>query len=398
MLEEIKKEDFNKIVDKFSCKNFFQTKEMGSHLENRGKEVYYLGFKVGGKYEGATIIYSNYSLMGKKAFECLKGVIVDYNNIDFVKMFLSELIKFVKEKNGFKLAIDPYIVVKERDINGDFVDGGIDNYDVINTLKEMGFVKSKVDVQVKFNFVLGIDGKSSDALFKDFSSNTKNRINRALKEGVEIHTLKYDELADFKQITEDAARRRGFKDKSLEYYQEMYKLFKDKVVFKIAKLDVNKHIELLQREITNLEETMNKEEVGRSKKEKCKNEIDGLKKKIDKIKTLAGKRDVIDLAGAMFMLYGDEVIYLFSGGYDEFNSYGGQYLIQWDMIKYAASHGYKRHNFFGIFGFKDKSEENYGIYEFKRGFNGYVEELLGEYDYYLGGIPTLVERLKSLRK
>lgn len=97
------------------------------------------------------------------------------------------------------------------------------------------------------------------------------------------------------------------------------------------------------------------------------------------------------------MLYGDETIYLFSGGNDEYNEYGGQYLIQWDIINYAINNGYRRHNFFGIFGCKEGLTD-YGIYLFKRGFNDYVEELLGQYyictKSLVGKIYNLLEKLK----
>ncbi|MBS7021493.1 MAG: peptidoglycan bridge formation glycyltransferase FemA/FemB family protein, partial [Firmicutes bacterium] len=88
----------------------------------------------------------------------------------------------------------------------------------------------------------------------------------------------------------------------------------------------------------------------------------------------------IDLSAAMFMMTGDEVIYLFSGNYDEYMKFNAQYAIQWDMICYANAHGFKKYNFYGISGNFDKKDPEYGVYEFKRGFSGYVEELIGEFE------------------
>ena len=39
-----------------------------------------------------------------------------------------------------------------------------------------------------------------------------------------------------------------------------------------------------------------------------------------------------------------------------------------------------KHNFYGIPENINEHPDNYGIYEFKKGFNGYVEELIGEYE------------------
>ena len=82
----------------------------------------------------------------------------------------------------------------------------------------------------------------------------------------------------------------------------------------------------------------------------------------------------------MFMLIQPEVIYLSSGNYEEFMKFNSQYLIQWELIKYGIENGFKKHNFYGIPENINEHPKDYGIYEFKRGFNGYVEELIGEYE------------------
>ena len=64
--------------------------------------------------------------------------------------------------------------------------------------------------------------------------------------------------------------------------------------------------------------------------------------------------------------------------YKEFLSF---YTIHWELIKYAIKNGYKKYNFYGISGdFKNKEDELYGLYDFKRGFGGNVEEYIGEFD------------------
>ena len=77
------------------------------------------------------------------------------------------------------------------------------------------------------------------------------------------------------------------------------------------------------------------------------------------------------------MLTGDEVIYLIGGNDEAYMNFNGQYALQWHMIEYALTHGYKKYNFYGIRGDFDTFD---GVYEFKRGFHGYVEELIGEYE------------------
>jgi lipid II:glycine glycyltransferase (peptidoglycan interpeptide bridge formation enzyme) len=102
------------------------------------------------------------------------------------------------------------------------------------------------------------------------------------------------------------------------------------------------------------------------------------------VSTLASDTSSTALSAAMFMLYGDEIVYLFSGSDEKYmRDYNAQYLIQWHMIKYAADHGFKRYNFYGIHGLPDDNCPD-GIYDFKKGFTtdetGRVIELIGTFE------------------
>ena len=82
----------------------------------------------------------------------------------------------------------------------------------------------------------------------------------------------------------------------------------------------------------------------------------------------------------MFMFHGREVLSLFGGVYDEYREFIPSYTLNYDMIKYACENGYDKYNFYGIDEYKDKSNPMYGLYDFKRGFSGVVEEYIGTYD------------------
>ena len=58
--------------------------------------------------------------------------------------------------------------------------------------------------------------------------------------------------------------------------------------------------------------------------------------------------------------------------------------------------GYKKYNFYGISGIFDSKDENYGVYAFKKGFPGKVEELVG--DFVLVVNPALYKIYKTLKK
>ena len=69
------------------------------------------------------------------------------------------------------------------------------------------------------------------------------------------------------------------------------------------------------------------------------------------------------------MTYGAEVVYLFSGSDEKYmRDYNAQYLIQYEMLKFAARNHFEIYNFYGINGLPDENSKDYGIYEFKKGF------------------------------
>lgn len=365
--------------------NFFQSLYMKELLEKENREVYLLGIKnESGKILAATLLTTSGHFFKKKTFEALKGFLIDYNDKKLLTFFIKETIRFVNNHNGFRLIIDPYIPKVQRDIDANVVPGGIDNRPVLDTLKQNGFNEVKNSAQVKWTFVLNTD-KKSDQLLKEMRPNTRNYINRTLNTyKLVVDELSYEELPIFKKITADTCARRNFPDRSLEYYQNMYKIFKDKLKVLVTKLDCKLYLQTLMNQKQELKtkiETLSDGASNKKKKEVMRKDIINIDKKIAEVESLIQVHgDYLILSGAMFVLYGDEIVYLFSGSYDEYMKYCGQYRLQWEMIKYAADHNYKRYNFYGIKDVFNKEGKDYGVYEFKKGFNGYVEELLGAYE------------------
>lgn len=400
---ELSDQEFEKFALNHEQSNFFQSLYMKELLIKENREVYLLGLKDDkDNVIAATLLASSNSFMGKKTYEALKGFLIDYSNEELVLTFTNYIKKFINEHNGFRLTIDPYIVFKQRDTDANIIKDGVDNSFVKDYLLKNGFRKMKNSAQVKWTYVLDIDGKSSEELLKLCRSNTRNYINRTMnKYKLVMEELPYEKLDVFKKITQDTCDRRGFNDRSLEYYQNMYKIFKDKLKVLVTKLDCNLYIKTLEDEkngyldkIKNLSDSAS----NKKKKEIMKKDITSIDKKIEEVNLLKQEHgEYIILSGAMFVLYGNEIVYLFSGSYDEYMKYCGQYRLQWEMIKYAADNNYKRYNFYGIKDVFDKNGKDYGVYEFKKGFNGYVEELFGAYETGTNLTYRIYSLLKSIK-
>ena len=57
------------------------------------------------------------------------------------------------------------------------------------------------------------------------------------------------------------------------------------------------------------------------------------------------------------------------------------YLLQYRMMLWAAKQGCKLYDMRGISGNFSPQSPLYGLYRFKKGFNGTLDELAGEFDY-----------------
>lgn len=403
---ELTEEEFRNYLNKSEERTFLQTPEIGKLREKSGWTVSYLGVKNNGEVVASAMFTSITRHFGKKEFYAPRGLLLDYNNQELLTFFTENIKKYVKKNNGYQFRIDPYVVNVQRDTFGNIVSGGIDNRKVKTYLEKLGYkrVKKENMEQVGWMYVLDIFGKSEDEVLKNMKPNTRNTIRKTLKNGIEIVELTKEELPMFHKIMVETGKRKGFHVRSLKYFEDMYDLFypRGEIKYLLTKLDLVKHIERLEKD-KEKEET-EKVALGPAKYNDGKRKahdmaIAGIEKRIKQAEDIRAKDgDVINLSASMFMLTDPEVIYLSSGNYEEYMFYNSQYLIQWEMIKYGIEHGFKRYNFYGITGNFDKNDKDYGIYEFKTGFNGYVEELIGEYVYPTSFVYYLMQLIHKIKK
>ncbi|MBO7664560.1 peptidoglycan bridge formation glycyltransferase FemA/FemB family protein [Candidatus Saccharibacteria bacterium] len=329
----IEPEKFRKFAEKYPNRSFYQTPEIAELRAENGWVPYYFGVKEGDKIIAASLVVAKSAFLGKSIYYAPGGPLIDYEDTRLVNFFFKNLKNYAKSHNGYLLHIEPYYESIERDRDGNPVEGGFNHKKAKSNLKNLGFKPLAHSDEPKYSFVLELKGHTEEQLFADMKRNTRNHIRKAEKMGVKVRELKREELNIFKQITESTSERRHFHDKPLSYYEKMYDLFHDR----------------------------------------------------GEVKFMLAEADATPLSAAMFMTYGDEVVYLFSGSDEKYmKDYNAQYLIQWHMIKYAAANGFKTYNFYGIQGLPDRESKDYGIYDFKKGFTstdtGRVVELLGAYE------------------
>ncbi len=346
----ISAEEFRQFADSNEYRSFTQTPEIAKYRESEGWIPYYFAVKEKEEIVAATLALAKPSFLGKSIFTIPGGPLLDLEDTRLVDFFLSNIKSYAKKHNGYVLHISPYYELVQRDRNGLEVENGFNHQKALKNLLNLGFKPISNASQPKYLFVLDINGRSQDEIWANFKRNTRNHIRKAEKMGVQIREINDSELLKLKQITQSTSKRRNFTDRPLEYYEKMYELFvpRNEAKFILAEAEIN--------------------------------------------------GEMVSLSAAMFILYGDEIIYLFSGSDQKYmRDYNAQYLIQWYMIKYAADHGFSRYNFYGIQGLPDPDSKDYGIYEFKKGFDGHVVELIGTYEAPLSGLFYLKKAFSKVK-
>lgn len=322
----------------FTCGNFLQSWEMYQRYQQIGRESYFMGVKNGhGEILAAGLMVARPWHFGKKVFRVPGGWLMDYdgNYSEILKFITTEAKKFCQQKQGIALEIAPNIISRPRDAHNNVIsdtDTVKSHLDVEEALAHLGYKYLGEYEQVKWTFVMDVAGRDPDELFRAFRTDHRQRIRRAEREGVRVRELVVEELGILKEIAAEAGERHGFKDPDVEYYRSMQAAFGDKVKFVVAELPA------------------------------------------EKLPERAHGKKYIPLAAAMFVNDGNEIVYLYSGSVRDLQKYGGAHLIQWQMIQEAIKSGCKKYNFYGVY-----PVEGNGVYSFKLGFRGRVEELLGTF-------------------
>lgn len=390
-------EEYDGFARKHPCRNFLNSK-----IAFDMKEVYNWQHTFVGVKDNNTIICATglvFVPMMKKYFYAYaqRGLLIDYENKALLQYFTQELSKYLKAKQVVYLKIDPYIAYKEHDIDGELVTNGFDHSYVVNNLEacgyqHQGFTKSFSDYsQVRWMFVLDLDGKTEEQLLAEMDHQTRWSVNKTVKLDVKVRELTYEEIPLFQGMMEYASSTRNFTNHSLEYWQNQMKYFgTDGAKILMAYLDMKDFRKRIQEDLA--KETKAMEEIDTvladtpnskkfTKKKRAQQEaLDLLAKREKEADELEAKYgDTVPMAAGYFTFYEDEIVYVYSGAYDEFRKYNAPYAVQWHVLRYALAHGYKRYNFYGMSGIFDESAVDYGVYMFKKGFNGVVEELVGDF-------------------
>lgn len=393
---ELTEKEFKDFEQNHIYGSFYQTINWGKLKKIYGWDYYLLGLKENNKVVGATL------LLKKKVFKNIsimyapRGYLLDYNNFKVLKTFSDNIKKFAKKNKAIFVKIDPYLLYRERDINGKVVKNGIDNSNIIKRLENLGYDHisfDKINLQPHYAFALDLKGKTKEEVFNNMEPTTRKMIRKNEKMGIYCKEISLKELKKFDTIMNDTSTRREFINRPYEYYKDMYKCFKNDIKVVVAEINLDDYIKNLKKEMNDnkkqitlkKKELKTKENININKTNNIINELENqnnsLNNRLNRGEELRKEKGKILLLGSiMFLLHNKEMLSLYGGAIGEYKDFMAAYSTNWYMISYAIENNYEKYNFYGISNFDNPEDKMYGLYDFKRGFGGHVEEYIGEFN------------------
>ena len=391
---ELTLEEFNDYTAKHFS-HFTQTEQNYKLKTDSGIETYLVGVKDADVVKAACLVTLTPVMKVFKYAYTNRGPVLDYSDETVFKTFFDGLTKFLKPKKVMYLRVDPYEVINKRNHEGEVIESMKNDY-IFDNFKALGYdhdgFKNGFDpiVQVRWHSVLDLTGKDKKEVFDDMDTLRKRNIKKAEKHGLHIKYLDVDNIDIFRKFMKDTSEMKSFYDRDDSFYIDRKRYFKDQVMIPMVYVDLEDYTESIAQDKKKMAKNLDKAERALERdpdNEKTQNKVKNLTEQVENIdakltegqELLSTHGKELPLSSAYFIVTPHEVTYLSGGTDNDFRHFAGSYLIQWTMIQYALEQGIDQYNFYGISGDFTENAEDYGVIQFKKGFNAVVNEYIGDF-------------------
>ena len=388
-LRELTRKEFDSYALNHPLSSFQQTSSWGRFMEGDKFHAYYVGGFIKEHLVGASLLLSYERKKDKeRVFYAPRGFLIDYKNEELLKEFTEEVKKFIIEKHGVFLKIDPYILVRDRNSEGNIIEGGVYNDFVEVNLTNANFIKVNDRIQPKWLSRINLKEKTIDDIFNNFSPKARQTVRRNERLGFKVRDFDFKDIDKFIDIINNESRKYNTIVPTKTFYLDLKQTFdgnikfmevyfkKDEVTSNIDKMisEVRKEKEV---RINNYHNSKMTAEYFIDKELEDEEEI----KRLESLKEYFSKcSDDVSMGIYMFITIGNEVVALNGGIVDEYNKLDASYTLHYEMIRYAIENGYKYYNLYEIGDINDSNNKLKNSYNYKKNFGGEVIELVGEYD------------------
>lgn len=323
IIEAKDKSAYNSFIARHPKGHFLQLWEWGQVKNLTGWKPIALALEKDGQIKAAMLILKrSLPIPGVKRsiFYAPRGPVADPDNLQEHRRLFEFARNIARREGAIFLKIDP--------------DVAADNQDYAGILGACGFRRREAGLNfegVQPNFVMRLDlTPDYEQLLANMHHKWRYNIKLAAKKGVTVTTAQdLEDLKVFYAILQETAQRDRFLIRGYEYFASIW-----------------------EHMITN-----------------------GYARIF-----LAHYQEEVVAATLAFIL-GDKAWYLYGASSNRHRNVMPNYLLQWEMISWAKEQGCKLYDFRGVSGDMDENNPLYGLYRFKKGFNGVLTEFVGEWDF-----------------
>lgn len=400
--KKIDAKEYQSLVTKYGNYSFTHLLEWGKFRS----EALDWNFECLGAYQNQELIgcgliqYKKAKLTKFKIAYCSGGYIL--KNINDQEDFDNGLTKYLKSQSCFLLKIDPY--------NGSLMTSG-ENQEITSLVKRysqlgykhLGFYNQFEGMQPRHTIRIDTSQEKL-AVLKAMTKHTQRNIKTAHKfKCLEVVECDSNSLHDFHDLLVETSLRDKFGVRDYSYFETMLQTVGSKLRITLAKVDLKALLAELEANASNLQKQL--------KKAKSENQLKSIEQqfkanqeRLDEVTELCNQgKESIYLAANLSIKSENRCWYLYGASSNSLRFMRAVYLLMDDMVDYCQDNHIEYYDLYGVSGVFDKDHPDYGLFQFKSGFNGQVIEFPGEFDkpliypLYLA-FNKLYPKLKKVRK
>ena len=397
-IKNLSEERYNEFFKKTPNNHFMQSYGWGQAcMKNRGQIPCYVGLEdEAGNLKAVALLLKKKTPFHMCYFYAPRGFTMDFSDKAVLKEFTTSLKEYLKEENAIYLKLDPPIMYQEIDMEGNKVEGGMNNYAIFDSFielgyKHQGFNKLYEGNQPRYTFRTFYEKFASfEEVEKTFSKSFARPVKRSYNYDLEVYLA--DEVKTFHDLIKLISNKDGFHEYSYDYYKNVYEELSKQGYVKIYNVRINP---------THLIDKFSKE-LELEKKEERKVKI---QKDIDYFKNVAKTHEEEYTCASLICTYSETGAWSLYIGNDEVATNTGTVnRLYYEFMKDAYEDGYLYADLFGVVGDPHTEYKNLaGIYEYKRKIGGDYIEFIGEFDlinkpFWYKVLPVLLKVYRTLRR
>lgn len=385
VIKSLTSTDFDNFASKHLLASFYQTSKYALLMGEYGYDFEYIGYID----DKDSIIAGSLILLKKIKGKILygyapNGFLIDYTDENLLKDFTQKIKDYYYKKNVAFIKLNPLIAIGKID-NKTKETTYNENKKIKDILANNKYLKLKNNLYFESSlprFNGYVDLKTINP--SQYSKNTRNKINKAIKRGLVFEKGKGKQLDIFLKFLAKDNNKENY------YYQDLYSIFNrdNSIDLFLVKIDyedylINSRIEY-DKEIE--KNTTYNEKLMREATEENIN----IKMNSDKI-VLSYKNDILEgtkglkenketyIAGALVIKH-NNIVTIYSSWFDrKYLKFNANYFLHHNIIEYYKN-DYDLFDLNGMTGDFTHRNPYYGLNQFKFGFNPNVYEFIGEYD------------------